>query len=129
MIHLAQDATFWLEPTAEFPDYPRLRVDSLVDIASNKLLALFGRAALRDFVAIYCIVKKGVFSPEDLMEKAKKKDPGFDLYWLGVAFERIHTFQGDSPALLLLLEPVRFQELLDFFDRWRKRIAEQLASG
>lgn len=127
LIHLAQDAAFRFEPTKEFSDYPRLRVDNLTDIASNKLLALFGRAALRDFVDVYCIVKKEIFSPEDLAEKAGKKDPGFDLYWLGVAFERVHTFQENSPDLLMLLEPIRFQDLLDFFDQWRQRIAEQLA--
>jgi len=54
-------------------------VDSLVDIASNKLLALFGRATLRDFIDIYFLIKKGFFTGEELIEKAKKKDPGFDL--------------------------------------------------
>lgn len=44
IIHLAQDAPFRFEPVKRFPEYPDLNVDTLPDIASNKLLALFGRA-------------------------------------------------------------------------------------
>lgn len=129
IIHLAQDASFRFEEIKEFPQYPKLKVDSLVDIASNKLLTLFGRATLRDFIDVYTIVKKGLFSPEELIEKAKLKDPGFDLYWLGVAFERIKTFKEDAPEMLLLIEPIKFQELLRFFNQWRKRIVEGLKPG
>lgn len=126
IIHLAQDTSFRFEETKEFPQYPKLKIDSLVDIASNKLLTLFGRATLRDFIDVYTIVKKDLFSPEELIEKAKVKDPGFDLYWLGVAFERIKTFKEDAPEMLLLIEPIKLQELLRFFDQWRKKIAEGL---
>ena len=126
LIHLAQDAAFRFEATREFPGYPGLKVDSLADLASNKLLALFGRATLRDFVDVYFIVRKAGFGREDLMEKAGRKDPGFDLYWLGVAFERIKTFGEHSPEMLLLTEPVRFQELLDFFEEWQEAIAQKL---
>ena len=126
IIHLAQDASFRLEDTKEFSQYPKLKVDSLVDIASNKLLTLFGRATLRDFIDVYTLVKKDLFTPEELIEKAKVKDPGFDLYWLGVAFERIKTFKEDAPEMLLLIEPIQFQELLRFFDQWRKRVVEGL---
>ena len=62
------------------------------------------------------------------VEKAKQKDPGFDPYWLAVAFERIRTFQKDSPDMLMLLMPVSFQELLTLFDRWREEISSGLTS-
>ena len=126
LIDLAQDAAFRFEPTREFPDYAGLKVDNLRDIASNKLLALYGRATLRDFIDIYVLVERAKFTPEVLMEEAKIKDPGFDPYWLAVAFERIHTFQESSPEMLMLLEPVSFQKLASFFDEWRKRIAQKL---
>lgn len=126
IIHLAQDAAFRFEPTRTFPEYPELHVDTLVDIASNKLLALFGRAALRDFIDVYTLLTKGHVRQEALMNQAKEKDPGFDLYWLGVAFERIHTFRHDSPDMLMLLEPVPFDALRAFFDQWRNAIARVL---
>ena len=128
LIHLAQDAPFRFEPPKEFQEYPRLKVDTLVDLASNKLLALFGRATLRDFIDIYVLIQKSHFQPKELMEKAKQKDPGFDPYWLAVAFERIRTFQKDSPDMLMLLMPVSFQELLTLFDRWREEISSGLTS-
>lgn len=126
IIHLAQDSPFRFEEPKEFPEYPGIKVDSLVDIASNKLLCLFGRAELKDFIDVYFLIKKGFFKTQELIEKAKLKDPGFDLYWLGVAFERIKRFKEDAPEMLLLIEPVRFQDLLIFFDQWRRDIAREL---
>lgn len=129
VVHLALDAPFRFEPPKEFPEYPGLKVDGLQDIASNKLLALFGRAALRDFIDVYTLVEKGHFSADALMEKAKRKDPGFDLYWLGVAFEQIKSFSDDAPDVLMLAEPVPLEKLKAFFDGWRQRIAEDLSSS
>lgn len=126
VIHLACDSAFRLEKIKEFPEYPKLKIDNLVDISANKLLALFGRATLRDFIDAYFLIKKEKFSPEELIQNAKAKDPGFDIYWLGVAFERINTFAKDSPETLLLLEPVGFAELLIFFNAWRKKISKDL---
>ena len=126
VIHLACDSPFRLKDLEEFPEYPKLKVDNLVDISANKLLALFGRATLRDFIDIYFLVKKKKFSFEELIRNAKAKDSGFDLYWLGVALERINTFNKNSPEMLLMLEPVDFDSLLNFFNQWRKKIAESL---
>lgn len=126
IIHLAQDSPFRFEAPKEFVEFPDVNVDSLIDIASNKLLALFGRATLRDFIDIYFLVKKAKFTSKDLMDKAKIKDSGFDLYWLGVAFERINTFKEDSQEMLLLIEPLDFKELTNFFNDWRQQIAKQL---
>lgn len=126
IIHLACDSPYRLGEIREFPEYPKLKVDNLIDISANKLLALFGRANLRDFIDVYFLIKKGKFTPNALIENAKKKDPGFDLYWLGIALERINTFHRDSQELLLLLEPVDFGELLTLFNEWRKKITQDL---
>ncbi len=50
IIHLALDSPFRFEQPTAFEEIPGLKVDSLTDIATNKLLALFGRAVLRDFI-------------------------------------------------------------------------------
>jgi predicted nucleotidyltransferase component of viral defense system len=127
IIHLAQDAPFRFEPTKEFPEFKGLRIDNLKDIASNTLLALFQRATLRDFIDIYILIKKKHFVADQLIKLAKEKDPGFDLYWLGVAFERINLFSVDAPDMLLLINPCSLEELLVFFNDWRERIAKELA--
>ena len=128
IIHLALDTPFYLQPHQEFAGYPGLKVHSLTDIASNKLLALFGRAALRDFIDVYYLVKTGKFSKECLVDHAKQKDPGFDLYWLGVAFERLKLYQQKDYDLSLVFEPLKEKDLLAFFDQWRKDIASSLSS-
>lgn len=126
LIHMAVDAAFRFEPLKEFPGYPGLKVDNLTDIASNKLLALFGRAALRDFIDIYFLINRNFFTKGQLTEKAKQKDPGFDLYWLGVAFERINTFDSTLQDMLLLTEPLDFKEISVFFNKWREEISGEL---
>ncbi len=126
LVHLARDSAFRFEPTQEFPDFPKLKIDSLTDIASNKLLALFGRATLRDFIDVYFLIHQGHFSKGQLIDRAKQKDPGFDLYWLGVAFERIQNFDSNSADFLMLMKTLSIDELKKFFDQWRKEIAEEL---
>jgi len=126
IMHLAQDAAFRFEETKYFPEYPQVRIDNLVDIASNKLLALFARATLRDFIDVFFLVDKSNFSTDQLVELARKKDPGFDLYWLGVALERIQQFNQDSLDMLLLAQPVQFRQLAAFFNQWEKQIAEKI---
>lgn len=126
VIHLAQETPFRLEERKIFPEYPKLKIDSFIDIASNKLLALFSRATLRDFFDIYFIIEKMKITADELVEKAKMKDHGFDLYWFGVALDRINTFKEDSPEMLLLIEKVDFKKLLIFFNQWREKITKQL---
>lgn len=123
LIHLAQDAAFRFQKTKVFDEYPGLNVDDLEDIAANKLLALFGRAMLRDFIDIYFLVKSGGFSKKRLIDLAAKKDPGFDLYWLGVALERVRSFDQKAVDMLLLAQKVDFISIRDFFVEWLKEVA------
>lgn len=88
LIHFALDSPFRFEPPSDSSEIPELKIDSLVDMATNKLLALFGRAALRDFIDLYFLANE-CFDKKALIEKTCLKDPGFDLYWLGVAMERL----------------------------------------
>ncbi len=123
LIHLALDSPFRFESSFDSKEFPGLKVDSLVDMAANKLLSLFGRAAFRDFIDVYFLVKD-CFKKEDLVEKAKQKDPGFDLYWLGVAMERIKSFPEDAPDMYLLVRPCKMTELQEFYANWRREISK-----
>ncbi len=127
VIHLALDAPFYIQPWCQFSDYPGLNVHSLTDIAANKLLALFGRAALRDFIDVYYLIKTGKFSKAQMVDYAKQKDPGFDLYWLGVAFERLKLYQQKDYDLSLVFGVLKEEELLSFFSQWGKEIASSLS--
>jgi predicted nucleotidyltransferase component of viral defense system len=128
VVHFAIDSPFRFEQPFIFKEIPGVNVDSLIDIATNKLLALFGRAELRDFIDIYFLCKEHFNKPE-LIEKAAQKDPGFDLYWLGIAMERITDFSDDSPDLHLLSRSCTMNELREFFSDWRKEILEKITKS
>jgi hypothetical protein len=121
MIHIALDSPYRIESIIMSEEFPGLRIDGLRDIAANKLLALFGRATLRDFIDVFFLIRDK-FEKNDLILMAKKKDPGFDLYWLATAFERIRDFSTDSPEMFLLLKPCSIEVLSAFFVEWRREI-------
>ncbi len=127
VIHIAIDSPFRFEEPADSEDFPGLKIDSLIDIASNKLLALFGRATLRDFIDVYFLIKER-FAKSELIERARTKDPGFDLYWLGVAFDRINEFADDSPEMFLLIKSCSIEDLRRFFNEWRVEIYREIGS-
>lgn len=127
VIHLSLDSPYRFQPLILSSKYPGLKIDSLIDIASNKTLALFGRATPRDFIDLY-FLNKETFSQEKLIALAKKKDPGFDLYWFGVALERINSFSKETADMHLLLKPLKIKELKNFFRQWRKEIIKELGS-
>jgi predicted nucleotidyltransferase component of viral defense system len=125
IIHFALDSPFRFEQPLDSEEISGLKVDSLIDIATNKLLALFGRAVLRDFIDVYFLTRS-YFKKSELMEKSRLKDPGFDLYWLGVAMERIDNFPDNSPDMHLLIRPCTMRELKEFYKEWRKEIRKEI---
>jgi hypothetical protein len=50
-----------------------------VDAAANKLCALVGRAAVRDYIDVYGVLKDGRYTGPELLQMAAEHDPGFDL--------------------------------------------------
>lgn len=101
-----------------------MRVDNLIDIAANKVLTLFSRATLRDFIDVYFLSNS--VDKDTLIKNAQKKDPGFDLYWFGIALERMEEFSDDSQEMLLLLKPCLMSEIKKFFNKWRQEIRKQI---
>ncbi|MGH3719911.1 MAG: nucleotidyl transferase AbiEii/AbiGii toxin family protein [Pseudonocardiaceae bacterium] len=49
------------------------------DAVANKLAALYGRAADRDYVDIDAVLRSGRYSSADLLRLAREADPGFDV--------------------------------------------------
>jgi hypothetical protein len=71
LVDVAWDARMFPREVTE--EGPLLAVD---EVAGDKLLALFGRAAARDFVDVDALIER--FGLERLCELAAAKDPGFD---------------------------------------------------
>lgn len=104
-IHLALDSPFRFEEPRE--SQWGVKIDSLIDLATNKLLALFGRAEPRDFVDVFFLVKEK-YSLNELIEKSRQKDPGLDEYYLAVAFHQAEELPDEISRF-----PVQMVKSLD----------------
>lgn len=70
-----------------------LQVNDFKDLVVDKLQAFFGRTEARDAIDLFFILNTE--NLWELCELAKKKDPGFDLYWLAVAMEKTQEFPDE----------------------------------
>jgi hypothetical protein len=90
-VQLAYDSPFRFENPVDSDI--GVKVNDYTDLIVDKLLAFFGRAEPRDTIDLFLILKKEDFWK--LIELAKQKDPGFDLYWLAIALHKIKNFPDD----------------------------------
>lgn len=88
-------------------------IDSLENIAVNKVLAVFGRTDAKDFVDLYFLLERKNFVLEDLIEKAKKKDVGLSEFYLAGA---IANFKNVSIWPKMLVE-LNKNDLKKFYNK------------
>lgn len=100
-----------------------LEVDSLLDIAVNKIHTVSLKPRARDFVDIYFILKKEGFALEKLVDLAKAK---FDWHiaplQLGENFAKVVTF-SDFPRMLV---PFERKEMEEFFLKLAKSLEKEI---
>lgn len=107
LVDVAWDARrFPLEVTEEGPV---LAVD---EVAGDKLLALFGRAAARDFVDVDALIER--YGLDRLCELAAEKDPGFDRLVLADMLGRI----GRLPRAEFAMDDAGYHDLVARVRRW-----------
>lgn len=90
-----------------------IRVDSLENIASNKLLTIFGRLEPKDFIDFYLIMTKTKLTFDDVFALAQRKDAGLDEFFLSnsmAQIEKITTW----PAMKI---PLDRSALLRYYQR------------
>lgn len=112
LVDLAQDSAPRHPPTATFagPTF------SPEELAGRKLLALFDRAAARDFADVF--VLSSSFDRSRLLEFAADVDPGLDLHVLAQRFGTLDRFTDDEiPVASLDAAPLR-----RFFARWAAQL-------
>lgn len=98
-------------------------VDSLTDIAVNKLLTSEQRAEAKDFVDLYFLLKK--FTIWDLIEGVHKKF-GLKTDPLLIASD---FFKVESFSLLpQMIKPLTLDQLKSYFRKMAKKIGEELVS-
>lgn len=90
-----------------------IRVDSLENIGSNKILAIFGRTDPKDFIDLYYLLEIAKLDFDKLYKMAAKKDLGLNNFYLASALEGINK-QMVWPKLL---KPLGKKELFGFFQK------------
>lgn len=94
-----------------------LEVDSLLDIAVNKLLTASQRTEVKDFVDLYFLLQK--FSVWDLMEGVRIKfRTELEPFLLGSDFLKIEDFD----YLPRMIKPLTIEELKSFFRQKAKEL-------
>lgn len=94
-------------------------VRALEDLAGDKLLALFSRAAPRDFVDVAALLNR--FSWSELEARAASKDRGFDRHVLADAFGVLPTIRRDR----FEIDDPSYDQLLTTFATWREQIRSE----
>lgn len=92
-----------------------LAIDSLLDIAINKLFTIYQNPRARDFIDLYFILQKEKWTIADLIKKAKIKfDWHVDPLQLGAQFLQAGVIK-DYPRMIIKIKPAV----------WRKFFAEE----
>lgn len=130
MLHLRDGGKFKID--FNFYPYPRinigkkyknLQIDSLYDIAVNKVHTLFMNPRARDFVDLYFIFKETDFKLERLILDAKAKfDWHIDPLLLGSQMRKVTTLT-DLPKML---KPFDAKDLQDFFLRIAQNLKKEI---
>jgi predicted nucleotidyltransferase component of viral defense system len=105
-----------------------VKVNDYTDLIVDKLLAFFGRAEPRNAIDLFFILKTEDFWK--LIELAKQKDPGFDLYWLAIALHKIKNFPDDLKDWPVeTIKKVDIKELKNLLLNLSREIIDKIKMG
>lgn len=94
-------------------------VDSLVDIAANKMTTILQRTDIKDFVDLYFLLKK--YTVWDLLHWSQRKfNIEIDLVWLASGFLKVEKFDY-LPKMLVSLE---LSDLQAFYKDLTKKLGK-----
>jgi len=100
-----------------------IEIDSLIDIAVNKLFSVYQRTQARDYIDLYVIIKKDNYAVEELIKKAKIKfDWHIDPLQIGTQFVKVKEAK-DYPRMILEIRP---REVENFFLEEAKKLRDKI---
>lgn len=91
--------------------FGKVRVDSVENIGSNKITAIFNRTEAKDFIDLYFILQKKLFTFAKLFQDAKKKDLGLNEFYLAHMLLEVKNLKN-YPKMLV---PFNKDEMTDYF--------------
>lgn len=95
------------------------KLDSLRDIATNKLLTISQRTDIKDFVDLYFLLLLNEFTIWDLIDGLRFKFRiKIEPFIVAGDFLKIEEFE----MLPIMIKPLKLEELKDFFRKYAKRL-------
>lgn len=100
-----------------------IQIDSLLDIATNKLFTIYQRSMARDYIDLYIAVKQKGLILEELIKKARIKfDWHIDPLQLGTQFTKAQEAE-DYPKMIAEVQP---EEWRTFFLAEAKKLGKEV---
>ncbi len=90
-------------------------LESINDIAANKIIAMTDRQEIKDYVDIYFICKNKGINFMELLLLAKKKYNAAYEYLLN--FDNLNEMKDDFEMIKFLDKEINFKNLLDFYNK------------
>ena len=117
---LKLEFTYFPFPQIEKPVVKnKIKIDGILDIATNKLFTIYQKPRSRDFIDLYMIIQKYGYTINELLKKSKSKfDWHVDPIKLGSQFIKAKKIK-DYPKLL---EKINHQKWQEFFIKEAKRL-------
>ena len=121
---LKLEFTYFPFPQIEKPIIKnKIKIDGILDIATNKLFTIYQKPRSRDFIDLYMIIQKYGYTINELLKKAKLKfDWHVNPIMLGSQFIKAKKIK-DYPKLL---EKINHQEWQEFFIKEAKRLKPKI---
>jgi len=123
---LKVEFTYFPFPLIEIPQrYEGVRVNSIIDIAVDKLFTIYQKPRSRDFIDLFMILSKYKFSLDDLIMKARAKfDWNVDPIKLGSQL-LLATELKDYPKLI---KPLNEKVWQDYFIKEARELEKRILS-
>ena len=111
---LKMEFTYFPFPQIEKPvEEGGLRIDSVLDIAVNKLFTIYQRSVARDYIDLYMLCQKQGYTIKDLLAKARIKfDWHIDPLQLGSQFYKAKEVT-DMPRMIVDLNPELWRKFFE----------------
>lgn len=104
-----------------------IRVDSLLNIAVNKVAAIFSRSdEVKDYVDLYFILNTQPLNLDALLPLAAQKDLGFDELRFAASLSGLRTLRNLLPFLQrYMVKSLRAEDLIEFCENSAARIFDR----
>lgn len=99
-----------------------VRLDSLENIGSNKVLAVFGRTDAKDFIDLYWILQHTDLKFDGLYRQAREKDLGLSELYLAYALQNVEKIR----LFPRMIQPLPWEDVKTFFQALARELLERV---